>query len=537
MAFVAHCDHDVFVSYASIDNEAPASDTSSRWVDYLVDVLRVHVAQRLGSSVDIWRDRDLALGQPVTEVLEAARRSALLLIVMSPAYVRSAWCARERSAFLDVVRERSAQDRVFVVNALDVPRAEQPPELVDVVGYDFFVHDSQSGGAARTLGAQDRRDSMYLRSISALSADVAEALRRAAAKVESAGWSHGRSERGEIDKATSVAHSGGDIAHAAEEVRARDTAGVAGAAEIFISYAREDETRVRALSEALGGRWSVFWDRRVPTGRRWRDHIGKALLSARCVIVAWSRYSVESDFVLDEARRAQRRGLLVPVLLEDVEPPLGFGELQAADLTDWQPGRSSAPFELLLADIAQTLGAPLAAGRGGASARQDATAPHVTSASRSPLVFLSYAREDREVADLLTRRLEACGIRIWKDAANLVEGDMWIHAARRVIGIVDYVVVLQSTAMRAREGGALHVEIRHALERAMHFAQGIRFVMPVMLDEGPPLESLAALQAVDMRSNRGVDDLVRSIADDWSARQQSQASSMFGARVGETHRP
>src|SRR5262245_64221138 len=65
--------------------------------------------------------------------------------------------------------------------------------------------------------------------------------------------------------------------------------------DIFISYAREDESRVRALVGALEtAGWAVFWDRQIPTGSTWRGHIGRALDDARCILVVWSKASVES---------------------------------------------------------------------------------------------------------------------------------------------------------------------------------------------------------------------------------------------------
>ena len=37
--------------------------------------------------------------------------------------------------------------------------------------------------------------------------------------------------------------------------------------DIFVSYAREDEARVRPIvEELLVPGWSVFWDRRIPIG-------------------------------------------------------------------------------------------------------------------------------------------------------------------------------------------------------------------------------------------------------------------------------
>jgi hypothetical protein len=105
-------------------------------------------------------------------------------------------------------------------------------------------------------------------------------------------------------------------------------------AEVFISYAREDQSRISELIRLLEqARFSVFWDRTIPPGRTWRSYIGTALDSAKCVIVVWSRNSVDSPWVQEEADDARQRGILVPVLLDSISPPLGFRSIQAADLT------------------------------------------------------------------------------------------------------------------------------------------------------------------------------------------------------------
>src|SRR5262245_8400762 len=116
--------------------------------------------------------------------------------------------------------------------------------------------------------------------------------------------------------------------------------------EIFVSYKREDEKQVGRLVRALeGAGLSVWWDRGLPGGESWRSQIQTALDAAKCVIVAWTRESVgpAGDFVCDEAGQATRRSVLVPVMLERVDPPLGFGEIQAIDLTRWK-GNPRDPF-------------------------------------------------------------------------------------------------------------------------------------------------------------------------------------------------
>lgn len=117
--------------------------------------------------------------------------------------------------------------------------------------------------------------------------------------------------------------------------------------DIFVSYKRENEARVGRLVQALEKAGSnLWWDRGLPGGESWRANIQSALDSAKCVIVVWTRESVgpAGDFVRDEAGQAKARGILVPVILDrGVRPPLGFGELQAIDLSHWR-GSASDPF-------------------------------------------------------------------------------------------------------------------------------------------------------------------------------------------------
>ncbi len=77
-------------------------------------------------------------------------------------------------------------------------------------------------------------------------------------------------------------------------------------ADLFISYAHEDESRIRPLVFALEQQGlSVFWDRRIPTGQTWRSYIGQALIDASCVIVIWSQNSIVSSWVVEKQMKAK----------------------------------------------------------------------------------------------------------------------------------------------------------------------------------------------------------------------------------------
>jgi formylglycine-generating enzyme len=125
--------------------------------------------------------------------------------------------------------------------------------------------------------------------------------------------------------------------------------------DIFISYAREDRSRVKPLVDALQRRgWSVWWDHTILTGKTWDQIIEAALDNARCVIVLWSRISIASHWVLTEAHEAQARGILLPALLDDVRIPLAFRRFQTANLANW-PDASSDEFDILVLAIAAVL--------------------------------------------------------------------------------------------------------------------------------------------------------------------------------------
>jgi hypothetical protein len=122
--------------------------------------------------------------------------------------------------------------------------------------------------------------------------------------------------------------------------------------DLFLSYKREDEARAGQLARALERAGiSVWWDRSLQGADSWRTQIEQALDQARLVVVCWSRLSVgeAGDFVRDEAAHAKAQGKLIPVFIDRVSPPLGFGELQAIDLAHWRGAQGDLFFQDLAA--------------------------------------------------------------------------------------------------------------------------------------------------------------------------------------------
>lgn len=129
--------------------------------------------------------------------------------------------------------------------------------------------------------------------------------------------------------------------------------------DVFVSYKAEDRRRVKPLVEALeADGYTVWWDAQIGGGAQWRHMIEAELNAAKCVIVAWSKRAVgtEGTFVQDEATRAQERHVYVPVLLDKVHLPLGFGEMQALPLSGWKGDRADPHYQSLLSAVTRLAG-------------------------------------------------------------------------------------------------------------------------------------------------------------------------------------
>lgn len=128
--------------------------------------------------------------------------------------------------------------------------------------------------------------------------------------------------------------------------------------DLFISYASEDRSYVMELVEEFESQgFTVWWDHHIEPGTSFDRSIEEALDDSSCVVVVWSEYSINSDWVRAEAAEGLARNILLPILLDDVKPPLLFRQKQAISLVDWKAStkHSRAPLKALIPSISQIL--------------------------------------------------------------------------------------------------------------------------------------------------------------------------------------
>ena len=127
-------------------------------------------------------------------------------------------------------------------------------------------------------------------------------------------------------------------------------------AAIFLSYSRVDRRFAETLAQVLeGAGHSVWWDRRIDGGDEFSAKIEAELDRSDIVLVVWSKDSVNSRWVRDEAAVGGDRGMLVPVGIDGSFPPMGFRQFHTLDLTDWRAGKRDQRTAELLQSVERRL--------------------------------------------------------------------------------------------------------------------------------------------------------------------------------------
>lgn len=114
-------------------------------------------------------------------------------------------------------------------------------------------------------------------------------------------------------------------------------------ATVFLSYSRADQKRALPVIKAMeAAGLQVWWDGLLEGGDTFLPTTEAALESADAVVVLWSKVSVESNWVRDEAQRGRDRQCLVPLTIDGTMPPLGFRQFQVIDISKWR-GKAGDP--------------------------------------------------------------------------------------------------------------------------------------------------------------------------------------------------
>lgn len=133
---------DVFISYRHLDNQLK-DDKSKGWVDNFHERLEYKLAELLGYEPKVWRDTRLPGNAYIAGHLQQRlRRTKVLVSVLSPGYVNSAWCIGELNEFCRLAEESGGLEidgKLRAFKVVKLPLAWNEPEPIkDQAGYLFY---------------------------------------------------------------------------------------------------------------------------------------------------------------------------------------------------------------------------------------------------------------------------------------------------------------------------------------------------------------------------------------------------------------
>lgn len=143
-------EQDIFISYAH-DDDLPLMEGDKGWVSEFHQTLEALVRQISGDDIHIWRDPKLQGNDFFADTLEdSLPRTAVLVSIVSPRYLKSEWCLRELTCFYKGAESSGGlrvadKSRIFKVVKTQIPREHQPTPLSELLGYEFYRIDPASG--------------------------------------------------------------------------------------------------------------------------------------------------------------------------------------------------------------------------------------------------------------------------------------------------------------------------------------------------------------------------------------------------------
>jgi hypothetical protein len=129
---------DVLITFAEKDNEA-AQKSEQGWVSQFKKFLELMLLQVLGSKPNIVLKSEFD-----TATAPALNNAAILVSVLTSEFVQSGRCLDNVEAFYKAT-ESSKINRVFKVLKAPLTLQEQPPRLRDLIGYDMYQLDTETG--------------------------------------------------------------------------------------------------------------------------------------------------------------------------------------------------------------------------------------------------------------------------------------------------------------------------------------------------------------------------------------------------------
>jgi hypothetical protein len=321
MSLFSDYTHDIFISYEWKDNINIFEPTKSGWVDFFQTQLSKLIKQKIDYEPKIWAEGHQPTSNNQLSVAKI-NSSRLLIIVVSPQYLKSSWFESEMQRFLAnrPAGKADSPQRVFKVLRNQLPaniQTLEPESLRKLDGYVFYPKPWSA--------AEDQ----YSETLNRLADDISKTLLefKGAAKKE---WD---------DKLHQNMRAYLEMQNAptAASIPIQDKAKVPaqpGAHQVVISYSSKDPKVAREVYTFLKAAGIQSWmaDEDILPGEDYAGVIARAIKSSRLLLLIFTANANTSKHVRSEIDLAYNKNKPIillrlddTILSESLEYYLGTG--------------------------------------------------------------------------------------------------------------------------------------------------------------------------------------------------------------------
>ena len=141
-------DIDIFISYAHID-DAGLIPGEPGWISVFHHAFEAKLQMIMGERVKIWRDEQRLEGTDMfaEKIVSQFSRTALMISILTPRYVKSEWCIKELDEFSRIANTNiglQVGEKLRVVKVIKTPidHTKHPKIIADTLGFEFYGTDS-----------------------------------------------------------------------------------------------------------------------------------------------------------------------------------------------------------------------------------------------------------------------------------------------------------------------------------------------------------------------------------------------------------
>jgi hypothetical protein len=174
MGYIKGYTYDIFISYSHVDNIKKPHQHYG-WIEKFYDELNASLARRIGktNAIKLWWDDKRLDGSILFDqsIAESVNNSAIMLCLVSPGYLESAYCKKELELFYNKAHDEqiglSIKNRSRVINVLlnNIPHNTWPKELSGAEGFPFHdadTADSENYGETLEISSKKFKDELKI---------------------------------------------------------------------------------------------------------------------------------------------------------------------------------------------------------------------------------------------------------------------------------------------------------------------------------------------------------------------------------------